>query len=132
MTFALIHAVVVSLVVVFGVNPRPQMVDYHLLVWLMVAVHAVALLATVVRVARLKSKYLVSGWSQAQVKTTKGQYRLVSVPVLRVGEAVLEVALFCVALFYLLAQHRQFRQNKSVQIHVGSWMVLLAWLKVQN
>ena len=128
-TFAVIHALVASLVVTFGVNPSPD-VDYHLLVWLMVAIHAMTVISTLLRIARLRSKYLVSGWTQVQVKCWRG-YRLIRWPVFNACEALLEAALLCTTLFYLLAQYEQFKQNRSVQVHVGSWMVLFAWLKVR-
>ena len=53
---------VASLVVALGTNPKD--VDYDILVWLMVAIHLVSLVSTVVRVARLRSDYFLSGWTQ--------------------------------------------------------------------
>ena len=31
---------------------------------------------------------------------------------------------------YLVAQNGHFQRNRTVQVHVGAWMVLMAWVKV--
>ena len=42
----------------------------------------------------------------------------------------MDVCFTATTVVYLVAQNGQFKRNRTVQVHVGAWMVLLAWVKV--
>ena len=42
----------------------------------------------------------------------------------------MDVCFTATTVVYLVAQNGQFNRNRTVQVHVGAWMVLLAWVKV--
>ena len=73
---------VILVIVIIIDRTTNSYVDYHLLVWLMVAVHSTLLLLTALRIARLRSNYFMSGWTRRQIRNWRGGYKLVKIPVI--------------------------------------------------
>ena len=84
---------VILVIVIIIDRTTNSYVDYHLLVWLMVAVHSTLFLLTALRIARLRSKYFISGWTRRQIRNWRGGYKLVKIPVISNSVSVRTFAL---------------------------------------